>query len=485
MTFGRKIALGFSVSFALLVAIGLVAYRSTDTLNATSVAVTHTHQVLERIAQLMSKVTDAETGQRGFVITGDDRYLAPYESARTTIPATLDELRSLTRDNPAQQQRLNAMQPLLTAKLGELERTIALRRQAGLEPTIAVVKTDEGKKSMDELRRLAEQMDGEERALLLRRADDVAQASGDSRNAILFGTLACLVFVVAAGGWLTRTLTQQVGAAVLRVRSSSSELQAAAHQQASGARESATSMAEITTTISELMATSRQIADSAQRVTGVAQQTGQAASQGDATVQDAQASISGIRRQVDLVVNHMLDLGRKSQQIGAVLDIVSELAEQTNILAINATIEAAGAGESGRRFSVVAEEIRQLADRVTASTKEIRSLIDDVRGAVNTTVMTTETSSKAVDDGARRFGDVAASFRQIAALVAATTEAAREIELSTKQQASAVEQVNGAVADTANSTRESEASASQTLQTASELAGTSTDLLRLVQPRVT
>ena len=90
----------------------------------------------------------------------------------------------------------------------------------------------------------------------------------------------------------------------------------------------------------------------------------------------------------------MLELGKKSQQIGSILEIIDELAEQTNILAINATIEAAGAGDSGRRFSVVADEIRKLADRVASSTKEIRTLIDEIRSAVNTTVMATESGSK-------------------------------------------------------------------------------------------
>jgi len=179
----------------------------------------------------------------------------------------------------------------------------------------------------------------------------------------------------------------------------------------------------------------------------------------------------------------MLDLGKKSQQIGAVLDIVTELAEQTNILSINATIEAVGAGESGKRFSIVADEIRKLADRVSISAKEIRALIDDVRSSVNTTVMATETGSKAVDSGTRQFGDVATLFREIASLVVTTTEAAREIELSTKQQATAVEQVNIAIANVAQATRETEASAGQTIQTATELATTSRDLLRLVKSK--
>jgi len=180
-------------------------------------------------------------------------------------------------------------------------------------------------------------------------------------------------------------------------------------------------------------------------------------------------------------VTHMLDLGKKSQQIGGILEVITELAEQTNILAINATIEAAGAGESGKRFAAVADEIRKLADRVGGSTKEIRGLIDDIRAAVNTTVMTTEGGTKAVDAGARQFSEVEKAFRHIAVLASTTTEAAREIELSTKQQSTAVEQVNVAVVNIAQATREIEASSSQTFQTVSELTGLSRDLMAMVQ----
>jgi methyl-accepting chemotaxis protein len=202
---------------------------------------------------------------------------------------------------------------------------------------------------------------------------------------------------------------------------------------------------------------------------------------GDATVTRGTEAVGAIKRQVDAIVSHMLELGKKSQQIGAVLDIVSELAEQTNILAINATIEAAGAGESGRRFGVVADEIRKLADRVGGSTKEIRGLIDDVRAAVNTTVMTTETGSKAVEAGSEQFSEVAGAFRHISGQVLTTTQAAREIELSTKQQATAVEQVNIAITNVAQASKESEVSTGQTLRTASELASLSRDLMRLVE----
>ena len=245
---------------------------------------------------------------------------------------------------------------------------------------------------------------------------DASSARASAAIIFIIGLGGALILGAAAVAWrLSRDLRREVGAAVGHIQSSSAELEAAAAQQATGGRDQASAMSEITTTISELLITSRQIAESAQRVSKVAEDTAEAARTGDATIDQTRASITAIRTQVDQIVQHMLALGEKSQQIGGVVDLVSELAEQTNILAINATIEASGAGEWGRRFAVVAEEIRKLADRTAGSAKEIRALIEDVRGAVNTTVMATEIGAKAVDAGSRQFDDATSSFRRIAA----------------------------------------------------------------------
>jgi CHASE3 domain sensor protein len=482
-TFGKKIAAGFAMSLILLIAIGSVAYISLSKLTSTSQWVTHTHEVLEHIAGVLGQLKDAETGQRGFVITGDETFLEPYQSGSVAVLALLKDLRKLTADNPSQQRRIDAAEPLVAAKLAELKQTIDLRRAGSIEETTKVVKGGAGKRYMDDLRKILDEMEGEERGLLLHRAEEGDAAASSAKMVIILGTLLCLVCVVVVGFLITRSLTVQIGSSVGQIQSSSTELQAAANQQATATKEQATAMSEISTTISELLATSRQIAESSQRVAGIAGQTAAAARSGDATVTAAHDSITTIRRQVDLIVNHMLELGKKSQQIGAVLDIVAELAEQTNILAINATIEAAGENVGGKRFAVVADEIRKLADRVAGSTKEIRALIDDVRSSVNTTIMTTEGGSKSVDAGAKLFSEVAAAFGEIAGLVSTTTEAAREIELSTKQQSTAVEQVNVAITSAAQATKETEASSGQTLQTAVELSGLSHALLRIVRPR--
>jgi methyl-accepting chemotaxis protein len=480
-TFGRKIAAGFTLAFLLLLGIGGVAYRSISLLTSTSQLVTHTHQVLEHIAEILSLLKDAETGQRGYIITGDEAFLEPYQAAISGVPSVVKELRQLTSDNADQQARLDKTEPLIAAKLAELKQTIDMRKKGSLEETAKIVRSGEGKKHMDELRVVLGQMEREERDLLKQRAEEVEAAASGAKLTIVFGTVFCLLFVTATAFFITRSLSGQIGSAVRHVQSSSAELQSAANQQASGAKESSTAMNEITTTISELLATSRQIAESAQRVAHVAEETSTAARAGDSTVQKTHESVSGIKRQVDLIVTHMLDLGKKSQQIGGILEIINELAEQTNILAINATIEASGAGDAGKRFAVVADEIRKLADRVGGSTKEIRGLIEEIRAAVNTTVMATEGGSKAVDLGARQFVEVTAALKQITDLLGTTTAAAREIELSTKQQTTAVEQVNMAVSNVAKAAKETEVSSSQTLQTAGQLAGLSRELTRLIQ----
>ena len=479
-TFGRRLAIAFATTAVALLVVSITGYRSAKALIANDEAVSHTHEVRRAIAELQLQLVRAETGQRGFVITGKDEFLQPYTDALTALDGAYATLRKLTSDNPSQQARLDRMRPLMDAKLTELKRVIDERRTS-LDTAIATVSAGEGRRAMEGAQQILREMDDEESHLLEGRARDAEASTALATAVIAWGSLAAIALTVAVGWVISRGLARQVGGAAHNMKTSATELQTAANQQASGAAEQATAMSEIATTISELLATSRQIAESSKRVAQIATETAASARSGTATIARGNDASAAVRRHVDAIVTHMLELGKKSQQIGSVLDIVSELAEQTNILAINASIEAAGAGESGRRFGVVAAEIRNLADRVGASTKEIRSLIEEVRSSVNTTVMATEAGSKAVDVGAGQVAEVATSFTQIAQLVSTTTEAAREIELSTKQQATAVEQVNVAITNVAQASRESEASTAQTLQTSAQLSRLSSELLQIVQ----
>src|SRR6185312_5582305 len=336
-TFGRKIAVGFALSFIVLGAVGLVAYRSISSLTTTSYQVTHTHVVIEDTARLVTLLSDAETGQRGFVITGDEQFLEPYTAATQTIERTVRELREQTADNPAQQKRIDELEPLIASKLGELRQVIEMRRAGATAEVTRRVQNGDGKRYMDGIRRILGDMATQEHELLRQRAADVESTASGARATLLYGTLIGLTLVVLIGFAITRSLSMQIGSAISHVQSSSAELQAAANQQVTGAKEQATAMSQITTTISELLATSRQIAESAQRVAQIANETVGAARTGDQSMSRTHESVSAIKRQVDVIVQHMLELGKKSQQIGGILEIINELAEQTNILAINAT----------------------------------------------------------------------------------------------------------------------------------------------------
>lgn len=482
LSFGQKIGLGFAaVAFVALVvgAMALVTLRITIAENDRVLAVYARNLITA--GELQAEAEQRVSFARGYLLAKESQQLDERSKSRENFDKLLATLRK---------QGISAEEDQLLVKVDQLSRTQtavtdriieARKLESDLDKIAQQFKAEVVPKNQ-ELRRAIENFVMVEEREMEKAKTKATESAAFMSNLMIGIALIGIVAAIVLAFLLSRLLSRQIGSAVQHIQSSSSELQSAANQQTTVSREQAASMSEIATTIKELVATARQIAESAQRVAGIAEETARGARSGDQTMQSAQEAVSNIRGQVDVIVTHMLDLGRKSQQIGGILEVINELAEQTNILAINASIEAAGAGDAGRRFAVVADEIRKLADRVSGSTKDIKSLIEEIRTAVHTTVMATESGSKAVDAGTRQFRDVSAAFQQIVRLVETTTEAAREIELSTKQQTTAVEQVNEAIASMAQASKESEVSSAQTLQTVTELTGLSRDLARLVQP---
>ena len=190
-------------------------------------------------------------------------------------------------------------------------------------------------------------MDREQRTILKQRADRSKRLRSQGAIGHLYGTLLCLLLEIVRGlpdHSLHRRSDRIGGAARAELfgRAPGGRQPAAHRGQGAGHRHERDHHHH-----QRALATSRQIAESAQRVSQIANETvGRDARRGQ-TVQRTQESVVGIKRQVDLIVSHMLELGKKSQQIGGILELIDELSEQTNILAINATIEAADAGEAG------------------------------------------------------------------------------------------------------------------------------------------
>ncbi len=480
-TFGQKIAAGFAAVVALTLLSSVLNVRTLRAVVADKDRVlTENAASLIDAAKFQAALEWRVAAFRGFLLAGKDAYLQRLAEADAEVARILRQLKSQVASNKEAAALLARLEQAYGEYVPVASQAVTLKQGGTAIDEVARIFDETVAPKRLALDKLVDEFVArEERSLETAKAAATAAAAAAQRVTVTIILITVVVATVLAL-FLSRRLGRDIGAAIQHIRSASAELQSAASQQATGAKETATSMNEISTTVSELLATSRQIAESSQRVAHISEETTSAAKAGDQTVGQAHESIVSIKRQVDQVVTHMLDLGKKSQQIGSVVDIINELAEQTNILSINASIEAAGAGESGRRFAVVADEIRKLAERTGGSTREIATLVEEIRAAVNTTVMATEGGAKAVDAGARQFGEVTAALDHIVKLVATSTDAAREIELSTKQQTTAVEQVNIAIVNAAQATKETEASSSQTLQTAGQLATLSGDLAQLV-----
>jgi PAS domain S-box-containing protein len=200
MSIKNKTNLGFGAALFILLVVGAVAYRSITDLVATFDWVTHSHILIAKLEQVSSALKDAEAGQRGYIITGEDVYLEPYTAALTTIERDVQDIRYLTADNPTQQRRIDRLEPLIAKKLAFASQTISVRREVEFQAAVHIVLTDQGRRLMDQIRDLISEMEHDEYALLaLREAQAHATAQRTSAVIGLGGLLAFALVLLALG----------------------------------------------------------------------------------------------------------------------------------------------------------------------------------------------------------------------------------------------------------------------------------------------
>ncbi len=255
-----------------------------------------------------------------------------------------------------------------------------------------------------------------------------------------------------------------------RLAKAASEILSATEQQASGSAEQAASISQTTATMEELAATYRQIADNANQVVSMAEASLGSAESGQQAVMNTLTSMEEIKDRSQSSANKILSLGERSQQIGQVLAIINSIADQTKILALNAAIEAARAGEAGKGFSVVAIEIRKLAESVVDSTSEISTIMTEIQSAANELVIETEQELKQVQGGVELAHVTGESLDQILEMVEQTTVAAKEISAATQQQKSATDQVVKAMREVAAVAQQTAAGVREVASSAEQLS---------------
>ena len=171
--------------------------------------VTHTHLVLEALDALSANVTDAETGQRGFLLTGQEPYLRPYNDALSQVQESTRALRDLTSDNPVQQSNLNRLEPVVALKLAELQARIDMRKRDGLDAAAKAVREGSGRLHMDQIRAVIAEMKDEEQRLLTARTQEASVSSSRAGRVIMIGNLLALFFLLLAGAVIFQEMGQR------------------------------------------------------------------------------------------------------------------------------------------------------------------------------------------------------------------------------------------------------------------------------------
>lgn len=266
-----------------------------------------------------------------------------------------------------------------------------------------------------------------------------------------------------------RTIIKRVRDGVVRISAASSQLAAISEQQATGYAEQAASVEQITAAMEELAASAASIADNSESVVDIAEGAVKASSNGSHAVSDAIAEMERIRQTVQNIASTALRLGDRSQKIGEVVNFIQDIAAETHLLAVNAAIESAAAGEHGKRFAVVASEVRRLAERSRSSAEEIKALVTEIQTAINASVLATEQGTKEVESGANLARSVEANLEEITSLIERTSRTAKEISMATQHQRSASDQILAVVRGIADGVRSSAGEMRQASASVSQL----------------
>jgi methyl-accepting chemotaxis protein len=516
-TVGQKILFGYGLAMLFMALAGIAGYRATERLLDANYWVRHTYLVISEAKNIRALLLQFQDSRRGYILSGDASYLESSAGLVAHLAESQKLIRWLTVDNPRQQSRLAVLGPLIDSRVGDMIRISNIRKEKGLAVALLAGRnaTSESEAHTAEIVNLLAEVENEERSLLEGR-EQRAQLDAQSSNwMILAGTLlgfalaACVgfathrsitrplgefqQFVTAVGegdltqksaregddelGKLARGLNQMVlrlrsmatrtRAATENLDSTTVQILASAMQQSATTVEQLAAYHETTATMQEVSQSCLQISEKAKQVTATAEAVRIANTSSVDAVQKANQSVEAIHEQAEAVAQNVVALSEKTQMVGDILATVNDIAEQSHLLALNAAIEAAAAGEHGRTFSVVAGEIKNLADQSKAATVQVKTILGDIQKEINTSVMLTEEAVKRVDLG-RQQADVAASaIRSMTANIDQSVQAFQQIVAGTNQQQIGFDNVMRALKDMS---RANEQTATVTRQTESAAA---------------
>jgi methyl-accepting chemotaxis protein len=517
LTIGQKVILSHGLALVFMAAISIAAYRNTARIVRNTDWVAHTDQVLRETDAVLAGTTGAESASRGYILTGDERYIEPFEDFVKRTGESRRALRDLTVDNPVQQTRIDSLEPLVERRLILLREGINERRQKGTAEAPRIIETGKGRELMSEIRSVVAGLQAEENRLLRQREQEITASVESTNQVMVYGTLLGFVVVSLVGFTVHRSFTRPlaefqalvtaVGAGDLTQQSSiqasdelgklaeglnrmvsglkdmagqtrsvtdnltsaTVEIMASVKQQAVSTGQQAAACQETNSTMQEVSQSCLQITERAKQVAATAEDATAASSTGVETVQNTNRIMESIREQAEAVAENVVALSEKTQRVGDIIVTVNDIAEQSHLLALNAAIEAAAAGEHGRSFAVVAGEIKNLADQSKEATIQVKSILGDIQKGINSSVMLTEEAVKRVEAGKQHADLAASTIRDMTVSIQQSVQAFQQIVAGTNQQQIGFEHVMQAVKEILQASEHSAASTRQMEKSAAHM----------------
>jgi methyl-accepting chemotaxis protein len=269
---------------------------------------------------------------------------------------------------------------------------------------------------------------------------------------------------------------ERVRKAAIDVSSSANEILVSSEQMAAGATQQDQEITNTSSAVEELTVSMKQVSNNAEASAEAARRALDAAEQGNRAVRDTLEGMQRIRASVQATAKKIKSLGDRSLEISEIINVINDITEQTNLLALNAAIEAARAGEAGRGFAVVADEVRKLAEHSRTATKDIAALIKAIQAETNEAVVVMEEGTREVEVGARLADQAGRALDAISSVVRQSAELVQEISLASKQQVRGTEGVANAMQIISNITRQTSQGARQTARTVEQMVKLSEQL---------
>jgi twitching motility protein PilJ len=277
-----------------------------------------------------------------------------------------------------------------------------------------------------------------------------------------------------------RSLVTTINETAVQVSAAAQETQATAVQLAEAAEHQAQQITSASAAISDMAVSIDQVSKNSAESANVAQRSVQIASRGAAVVRETIQGMDSIRDQIQETSKRIKRLGESSQEIGSIVELINDIAEQTNILALNAAIQAASAGEAGRGFAVVADEVQRLAERASNATKRIETLVQTIQSDTNEAVSSMEQTTAEVVAGARLAEDAGLALGEIEKVSHDLADLIQSISAAASQQSAAATNISATMNVIQEITTQTSVGASQTAESIGNLAHLAGDLRRSV-----